>query len=169
MRPFFAILIFLCSRFVSTCKASLILLLLRLALWQEPQQIQVQWAKQYCHAQQVQLIFDIVFAKADKVMYFQVCMNLYLKYKDAADFSKLSKAFWGTPLQERLGPVAASDGSIMQHHAASILEERSERSSIHIHPTSCAHRLFAFGPQCTHSGVDQLALSLWKAIPLTLP
>ena len=37
---------------------------------------------------------DIVVAKADKVMYLQVCMNLYLKYKDAADFLKLSKAFW---------------------------------------------------------------------------
>lgn len=145
MRHYFVILISLCSRFVSTCKASLILLLLRLALWQEPQQIHVQWAKQYCHAQQVQLISDIVFAKADKVMYFQVCMNLYLKYKDAADFSKLSKAFWsGNTFARKTRP----SGSIRWQHqmAASILEERSERSSIQIHPTSCAHRLFAWRP-----------------------
>jgi len=52
-------------------------------------------------------------------------MNLYLKYKDAADFSKLSKAFWsGNTFARKTRP----SGSIRwQHHAASILEERSER------------------------------------------
>ena len=35
--------------------------------------------------------------KADKVMYLQVCMNLYLKYKDVSDFDSLTeKALFDT-------------------------------------------------------------------------